>query len=183
MTGSQTGRRTAIFLGGRQAGCIGLLALLAAGWRVAAAVAYDDDVRGLATALGVPVAGSVAAPEIAAALAAASLLVSVHGRQIVRDEILSALPLGGINVHPCLYAYKGARPVERLLADRSPRASVGVHRMTDRVDEGEVLVERFVDVSGITSVDGVYNALYPTYASALVEALGVVRATRLQPSG
>lgn len=163
--------RAAVFCGGRQAGCIGLLALRAAGWEVPVAVAYDDSVRELAAALGVPAAASIGAPEVAAVLPGPALLVSVHGRQIVRDELLARFPLGGINAHPCLYGYKGARPVERLLADGNPRASVGVHRMTDRVDEGEVLVERFVDVAGCTTADAVYNALYPTYALALVEAL------------
>ena len=182
MTGRPT-EQTAVFLGGRQAGCIGLLALLAAGWQVTAAVAYDDDLRRLAAALGLPVAGSVDSAEVAAALPGSALLVSVHGRQIVQSAVLSQLPLGGINVHPCLYAYKGARPVERLLADGNPRASVGVHRMTDRLDEGELLVERFVDVAGSTTVEGVYNALYPAYAAVLVEALGVVRAARLRPTG
>ena len=89
------------------------------------------------------------------------------------DELLAHTKYGGINVHPCLYGYKGANPVERLLKDGNTRASVGVHRMTAQVDEGEVLAEEFVDVTG-TTVDEVYNALYPAYATALIKALKVV---------
>lgn len=42
-----------------------------------------------------------------------------------------------------------------------PRASVGVHLMTPQVDEGPVLVEEFVDVTGLETVEAVYNRLYP----------------------
>jgi methionyl-tRNA formyltransferase len=159
----------AVFMGGRQAGCIGLLTLRAAGWDVAAVVAYDDDVRALAGSLGLPVLASIR--DARGPLAEADLLVSVHGREIVPGELLALPRRGGINVHPCLYAHKGADPVGALLRSGSSRASVGVHRMTDVVDEGEVLVEEFLDVDGLTAPVEVYNALYPLYARALVDAL------------
>ncbi|GAH55096.1 unnamed protein product [marine sediment metagenome] len=46
--------------------------------------------------------------------------------------------------------------------------------MTENVDEGEVLAEEFVDVTGKQSVDEVYNALYPYYSLALLKALRVL---------
>ena len=47
--------------------------------------------------------------------------------------------------------------------------------MTDKVDEGEVLVEEFVEVEGKETVDGVYNALYPYYTTALIKALKILQ--------
>jgi methionyl-tRNA formyltransferase len=161
----------AVFMGARQAGCTGLLTLLAAGWRVEAVVAYDAAVRQLAEALGLPLADSIRAPQLRDVLAGADLLVSVHGREIVPPDVLALPRCGGINLHPCLYAYKGAGPVERLLADGGTRASVGVHRMVEQVDAGEVLVETFLDVAGLSTPLEVYNALYPVYATALLRAL------------
>ena len=161
----------AVFVGGRQAGCVGLLALAAARWEIGHVVAYDVEVAGVARALGLPVERSVHAQASVEALRGADLLVSVHGREIVPDALLRLPHGGGVNVHPCLYAYPGADPVGRLLADGNPRASVGVHRMTAEVDAGEVLVEEFVDVAAETSVAGVYNALYPAYARTLLAAL------------
>jgi methionyl-tRNA formyltransferase len=163
-----------VFMAGKQAGCVGVLAAIAAGCRARSLVYYDDTVHDLGVALQLPLSESIAAPRPREALAASDLLISVHGREFVSDELLALPRFGGINVHPCLYAYKGANPVGRLLADGNPRASVGVHRMTHEVDGGEVLVEEFVDVSRQTTVTGVYNCLYPYYAIALVKAIALI---------
>jgi len=165
-----------IFLGGMQAGCVGLLAAIAAGCTVRCIVASDNTVSALAAGLGIPVFGSVKSPEVEWLISSSDLLISVHCREIVPRRILNLPRLGGINVHPCLYRYKGARPVDKLLHDGCTEASVGVHRMTERIDEGEVLVEEFVDISGKQSVDEVYNALYPAYAAALIKALETLSA-------
>jgi folate-dependent phosphoribosylglycinamide formyltransferase PurN len=160
-----------IFLGGRQAGCVGLLATVAAGCTVQGVVASESTMCALAAELGIPVFDSVKSMEVERLVSNSDLLVSVHCREIVPRRILDLPRLGGINVHPCLYRYKGARPIDRLLHEGCTRASVGVHRMTERVDEGEILVEEFVDVSGKQSAEEVYNALYPVYAAVLIRAL------------
>lgn len=165
----------AAFMGNRQAGCIGLLTLYAAGITPIGVVAYDDSVRQLATTLGLQVSSSVHDPDFLKALSNSKLLVSVHGRQIVPNALLDMPALGGINVHPCLYAYKGADPVGRLLADGNTKASVGVHRMTDALDEGEVLIEEFIMVDGKETVLDIYNSLYPIYATALFKALKIMQ--------
>jgi methionyl-tRNA formyltransferase len=159
----------AVFMGGRQAGCVGLLTSLCFGCEIDALVAYDDQIRMVAGLLDLPLRHSIS--ETQGSLADADVLISVHGREFVPPELLALPRLGGINVHPCLYAYKGADPVARLLADRNTRASVAVHRMTDELDEGEVLVEEFVDVTGDQTGVEVYNRLYPYYATALYRAL------------
>jgi UDP-2,4-diacetamido-2,4,6-trideoxy-beta-L-altropyranose hydrolase len=168
-----------VFFGGMQAGCVGLLAAIAAGCRVRGIVASDNTVGTLAAGLGIPVFGSVKSPEVEWLISKSDLLISVHCREILPRRVLNLPRLGGINVHPCLYRYKGARPVNRLLHDGCTEASVGVHRMTERVDEGEVLAEEFVDVSGKQSADEVYNALYPAYAAALIKALKVIVASEI----
>jgi UDP-2,4-diacetamido-2,4,6-trideoxy-beta-L-altropyranose hydrolase len=163
-----------VFLGGRQAGCVGLLTVIAAGCRIQGVVAYDSTVDTLATRLGLPLFASVKQPELERLLSDSDLLVSVHSREIVPKRLLGLPHFGGINVHPCLYRYKGSNPIGRLLEDGCTQASVGVHRMTESIDEGEVLVEEFVDVSGKRSVEEVYNVLYPFYTSALLKALRIL---------
>ena len=169
-----------VFMGGKQAGYIGLLTLCATGNRPSAVVAYSRSVDQLAVMLGLPVYGSLHGRGITARLlemqlSVTDLLVSVHGREIVSGDLLAMPKYGGINVHPCLSDYPGANPVERYVNDGQTRpASVGVHRMTSVVDGGEVLVEEFVDIPGPLTVEGVYNELYPYYATALIKALEVV---------
>jgi methionyl-tRNA formyltransferase len=85
--------------------------------------------------------------------------------------MLGRTRLGGVNVHPYLYAYKGASPVKRAVADKNLKASVGVHWMTSQVDQGEVIVERFVNLASAESETEVYNQLYPQYALVIAEAL------------
>lgn len=162
-----------VFLGGKQAGVIGLLTLLARGDKVSAVIAYDDYVRHLAAEqFDIPLFGSIEDVDWSKSY---DLIVSVHGREIVPNWMLEGTRLGGINVHPCLYACKGANPVAKFLKSSAyPKASVGVHWMTDRVDEGEVIHEVFVDVVGCKTEVEVYNALYPYYCGALLDALTII---------
>jgi len=164
-------------MGGRQAGCISLLTLFAAGCTPTAVATSDELVGRLAETLGLPMFSSIHDPGFQESLSRSDLLVSVHGREIVPDRMLNVPPLGGINVHPCLYRYKGANPVARLLQDGNRMASVGVHRMTQKIDEGDVLIEEFVQVEQEETVIEVYNALYPSYAIALTKALKIMQQT------
>ena len=162
-------------MAGKQAGCIGLLSLYAANCDIIGVVAYDELVNQLAKKLNLPTFSSLKEDEFIKLVNKSDLLVSVHGREIVPIEILKVPPLGCINVHPCLYQYKGGNPVGRLLRDKNTKASVGVHYMLEEVDAGEVIVEKFVNVSGKNTMDEVYNVLYPYYALTLLEAINKIR--------
>ncbi len=166
-----------IYLGGKQAGLIGLLTVVCCGCHVEAVVPRDKIVEDVARKLRYPIFDSVKCEEIKNLLRGVDLLVSVHSKEIIPVEILNIPHLGGINVHPCLYGYKGANPISRFLADNVCKASVGVHCMTEAVDCGDVLVERFVEIDRqkINTVTEVYNILYPVYSIVLFEALEVLR--------
>jgi len=155
------------FMGGKQAGCIGLLTLKALGHEVAV-IESDDMVNDLVDHLEIyrsPLAMDFFK----------DLLVSVHGRKIISNEVLARFKYGGINVHPCLWKYPGADPIGQLLRDSDcwGKVSVGVHVMTDEVDKGEVLVEQFAELPRQFNLtrNEVYNFLYPLYAKVLIEAL------------
>lgn len=161
-------------MGGKQAGCIGLLSVLAADCEVLSVVAYDDDVKMVAEELGIPVFSSIEKEGFIKDVEKSDLFFSVHGREIVPKEMLMMPPLGCVNVHPCLYKYKGANPIGRMLDDKNSKASVGVHYMVEKVDEGEVIVEEFVDIAGKT-VEEVYNELYPCYIKAIIKAMPLIK--------
>lgn len=162
-----------VFLGGKQVGVIGLLTTLAVGCEVKAVVPRDSIVEELARKLGIPIYDSVKGSEIRPLLSKVDLMISVHSKEIVPPKILAIPRLGGINVHPCLYRYKGSYPIQKFLLDTVPNASVGVHRMIEEVDCGEVLVERFIEVDRMSApaVIDIYNILYPLYSLVLIEAL------------
>lgn len=160
----------AIFLGGRQAGLIGLLTLKSMDCPVISAVCYDENLKSTADKLGITTYPSIhAVPSWNT-----DIIVSVHGREIVPKEIFSVPRQGAINAHPCLYKYPGKNPIRRFLKDHETLASVGIHRMTTMLDEGEVIKEIFINVAGKNTVDEVYNALYPVYSIALMESMTIL---------
>jgi len=159
-----------IYLGGKQAGCIGLLTLLALKHYIVTVVPYDEYVYRVAMQFNIPLHGSIKNIPYGW-LKQAELLVSVHGREIVPMDILKEIAHGGINLHPCLSNYKGADPIGRLLADGGTHASVGAHRMTEDLDNGELLLEEFVDVTGCVTREEIYNILYPYYTIVLNKAM------------
>ena len=162
------------FIGAKQTGIVGFLTALAAGNEVLAAVSYSSELKGILDSFFIPVFERVTNQGFIDKLKQADLLLCVHGREIVPLGLLNLPRFGGINTHPYLYKYKGADPIARALNDKNYKASVGIHRMEEKVDQGEVLVEEFTDVSGAGSVDEVYNKLYPYYCKAVFKALQII---------
>ncbi|OIO79745.1 MAG: hypothetical protein COZ98_00445 [Candidatus Omnitrophica bacterium CG_4_8_14_3_um_filter_43_15] len=162
------------FMGGRQAGLIGVITAMAAGCEVLAAVGYSKELVVILKSLGIPVYDSIDDKRFIKSLTNVDLLLSVHGRQIVKPQLLRLPRLGAVNIHPYLYKYKGSNPVGRALKDKEFKASVAAHVMEEKIDSGEVLVEEFVDVSGAVSVDEIYNKLYPCYSLGILKALRLI---------
>lgn len=157
------------FMGGRQAGMVGLLSCLTE-HDVIGVVAYDRIVRQAAMDVACVPQGSVHEPRFIDSLAGADVLLSVHGREIVPERLLKLPKHGGINLHPCLDRYPGKDPVGRWLGDEGSEISVSAHVMEAEVDTGEVLVTHRTSSNGTTRAE-VYNDLYPLYARVVVEAL------------
>jgi methionyl-tRNA formyltransferase len=162
-----------LFLGGKQAGVIGLLTTIASGCCVKGVVTKNQMMKELASRFDLPIYYSVKQDEVRKLLNNVDLMISVHSREIIPIELLNIPRLGGINVHPCLKSYKGKDPIQRFLKDEATEASVGVHKMTEQVDMGETLHEIFVEIdrNKITTVDEVYNILYPIYSLVLLDVL------------
>ena len=159
-----------IFYGGRQAGLINLLATIALGHKVVCVVPVDQVVESVALKMGLNVKKpkNINSDDFVDHLEGlgADLFVCCHGRQIIRSRILKAFKC--VNFHPCLYKYKGAEPIKKLLAEGNKKASVAAHWMTETVDGGEVIVENFKEIESQTEV-GVYNELYPVYVETLID--------------
>ena len=159
------------FMGGNQAGIVGVLTVLARGDRIVSGVSYSEDLTNILKILKVRTYKSIYDKSFIKRLQGADLLLSVHGREIVDRNILKLPKYGGINIHPYLYKYKGADPVGHALKDREFNASVGVHVIDEKIDSGRVIYEEFTDVAGSKSADEVYNKLYPYYCKVILKAL------------
>jgi len=159
------------FIGGNQAGIIGILALLAKECKILSAVSYSKNLTNILNLFKIKLYKSVNEKNFIKDLKQSDLLFSVHGKEIVKLSLLKLPRYGGINIHPYLYKYKGKNPVERALKDKNFRASVGAHIMTNKIDEGEILVEKFMDIPEAKSVQEIYNQLYPYYCIIILRVL------------
>ena len=166
------------FVGGSQAGVIGALTLLSQHHCIISSVSYFEELTRLLKRLKVPVYSSINSKDFLRALNDSDVLISIHGREIVKSEQLAMPRIGCFNAHPYLYKYKGADPVGRALKEKNFKASVGIHEMGPKADEGKVLVEEFLDVSGANTVEEIYNRLYPCYSLVLLKALAIILAKK-----
>ena len=97
------------------------------------------------------------------------MLLSVHGREIVPDNILNAF-VHCINVHPFYNTFKGKSPIKRALLAGCKKADVTSHKMTNRVDEGDIVFQETKTVVGKTEQE-IYSELYPLYAKVIKETI------------
>jgi len=106
---------------------------------------------------------------------AIDVLLCCHGTEFFSDALLRTPRRGCINVHPMLFRFKGAHPIQQFIRRRreflDQQGSVGVHWMTSTVDHGPVITEHFTDLSDCETPEQVYNCLYPLYMAVVVEAL------------
>lgn len=66
----------------------------------------------------------------------------VHVASKISSEVLDKFRYGGINIHPSwLPAYRGASPLVWQAIDRVEELSISIHKMTERFDEGEILLQ------------------------------------------
>lgn len=82
------------------------------------------------------------------------LLISVACPYILKKTVLSLPPMGCINIHHApLPRYKGMMPTFWQLFHGEQRVGVTVHSMTEKLDEGEVLLQEDLQIEAGESLD------------------------------
>lgn len=141
----------------------GLIAyMVAKDYGIDAVVAYDN--KQLYREMGNKVYGSIKEVHTNS-----RILLSVHGREIVPDEILSKYRYSA-NVHPYFNKYKGKTPIKRAIIDNCITADVTSHEMTNKVDEGDIIFQEEKIVSSKTEQE-IYIELYPLYAKVIKDTI------------
>ena len=97
------------------------------------------------------------------------ILLSVHGREIVPIGILDKYKYA-VNVHPYFNKYKGKSPIKRALEDGNTSADVTSHKMIEKVDVGEIIIQETTTVWGKTQQE-IYTELYPLYARVIKKTI------------
>jgi len=131
-------------------------------------------VKVAAEARGVPVRqpDSIrdAAGEITA-LQADVLVVAAFG-QILRQSVLEAAPLGGVNIHPSLLpSYRGMSPVPAAILAGDLFTGVSIMQMDREMDTGPVLARGRVPIADSDTTGSLMSKLSVVAAMLLLEVL------------
>lgn len=157
-----------VFYDNRQVGRVGLLTAMALGHHIVEV--WEDEGYGIPSIDRLPLRRRVirSKRDLTVPEKEMDLLLCVHGREIVPEDVLTWFRLGGINLHPFLDKYPGANPIERAISAGEKVATVHAHRMTSEVDKGEIVAYATAKIptkSEQSTLDPVhvYNELYPLY--------------------
>ncbi|TKI04657.1 bifunctional UDP-4-amino-4-deoxy-L-arabinose formyltransferase/UDP-glucuronic acid oxidase ArnA [Martelella alba] len=141
-------------------GCVGLRALIAAGFEIQAVFTHTDDpgenrffssVARLGAELNLP----VYAPEDVnhplwveqIRKLQPEIIFSFYYRQMLGAEILSLAPRGGFNLHGSLLPrYRGRAPVNWALVNGETETGVTLHRMVRKADAGDIVGQKRVSI-------------------------------------
>jgi methionyl-tRNA formyltransferase len=146
----------------RNMGLVVLSYLVAKGHEVK--VISDDEVAGLAQMLNCPVVNFDTMGEF-------DLFICCHGNKIIDKKYLNNK---FINIHPCLYKYKGHNPIKRYIESKDQSGSVESQWMVEEVDAGEIIHQEFFTTPVLTTYAEFYNIALPYYLRCIDKTLNEI---------
>jgi len=135
-------------------------------------------VSALAEELGIPVhcpptLRDAEAVQALRDLAADIVVVAAYGL-ILPADVLTAAPLGAVNVHASLLPrWRGAAPIQRAILAGDERAGVSIMRMEEGLDTGPYCLQASVEV-GTATADELTAMIAELGAESLIEALPLI---------
>lgn len=103
---------------------------------------------------------------------APDLIVSVAANQIFHKELLALPSRGCINLHAGLLPrYRGINPTFWALANGETQTGVTVHFMEDKLDSGDIVIQKKIAILPVDTLHGLYMKEMRIGAAALCEAI------------
>lgn len=133
-------------------------------------ITEDEDVEWMARKFGIPILPSV---EYIKKLSF-DLFLCVHGKKIIANDCLVAGKM--INVHPCLFKYKGHNPIKRYILGKDTDATVEAQWLIEEVDGGEVICREDFQTPICNNYADFYNVALIYYYKVLdnlIKILGI----------
>jgi methionyl-tRNA formyltransferase len=139
-------------------------------------LAGETEFEELAQSVNVPHRsdGLIGAAELDTVVASGTeVLVSVNWPRRLDDNILGMFPFGGLNAHAGdLPRYRGNACLNWAILNGEPQVAIVVHRMlSQRIDDGPILVRRRRQVSDADDIGDLYAWLRHEVPTMYVEAL------------
>ncbi len=99
------------------------------------------------------------------------LLVASYG-EILTEEVLELAPQGALNIHGSLLPrWRGAAPIQRAVAAGDAETGVSVQRIVLALDEGDVLLERRLEIADDDTSGSLFDKLAVLGGEAATAAL------------
>ena len=112
----------------------------------------------------------------------ADAYVIVAYGKIIPREIFDHPPLKTINLHPSLLPkYRGAAPVEWALMRGETETGITVQLINERLDEGDILVQKTIAVGSGMTAGELYDIVLPEGAALLADTLRRMAAGDITP--
>jgi len=110
------------------------------------------------------------------------IIVSVAAPLIFKKELLEAPRWGCINIHHApLPRYKGMMPNFWQMYHSEKEAGITVHSMNERIDEGDILLQKFLPIEPAESLDSLIRRSKRAGARYLLETLEAIRGGTTSP--
>ena len=154
-----------ILYGRRNTGMIALLYLKARGYNVVVADDSDWLVRAVASNLGVLVTNT----DMELFTKTFDLFICVHGTRIFTPDELVVGKM--VNIHPCLWKYKGKDPISRYIQNKDELGSVESHFIVKKVDAGDVICRTEFLTGVVKTHEEFYNTALPFYTTVIGDTL------------
>lgn len=169
-------------------GCLGVQAVLDAGYDIAAIFTHADNpgenaffgsVSRLAADAGIPVYApdDVNHPIWAERISqlAPDVIFSFYYRHLLSDAILALAPAGAFNLHGSLLPkYRGRAPLNWVLVNGESETGVTLHRMVKRADAGAIVAQQRVAISSDDTAFTLHHKLCQTARRVLKQALPAI---------
>lgn len=110
------------------------------------------------------------------------LIISYSAPQIIKEELLGIPQYGILNVHGALLPnYRGCLPSFWYLYNEEKVGGATVHYMSKDIDDGDICVQKQVDISDCTTMFELMKRTKEAGADAMVEAIQRIACGTLEP--
>ena len=170
-------------------GCVGVQALLDAGFDIAAIFTHADNVQEnaffgsvarLAAERGIPVYApdDVNHPLWVDRIAEMKpdVIFSFYYRNLLGEAILNSARIGAFNLHGSLLpAYRGRAPLNWVLVNGETQTGVTLHRMISRADAGAIIAQQAVEIADADDALSLHRKLTESAKHLLEGALPTLK--------
>ena len=112
----------------------------------------------------------------------ADIFVVVAYGKLIPAEVFEYPRLKTINLHPSLLPkYRGAAPIQWALINGETRTGVSVQLINERMDAGDVVLQKEIDLDQDINAGGLYEKVLPVGARLLKESISLLASGEAKP--